>query len=58
MVIPGRSCVARIPFAPDAYGDLRQAVPFGCNFDLRSLGGLGMPEQKRAAHRKKIIAAG
>src|SRR5579864_4734400 len=26
MVIPGRSCVARISFAPDAYGVLRQAA--------------------------------
>jgi len=26
MVIPGRSCVARILFAPDAYGVLRQAA--------------------------------
>src|SRR5579872_4731059 len=39
MIIPGRSCVARIRFAPDAYGVLRQAVPFGFNFDSRSLGG-------------------
>jgi hypothetical protein len=52
MVIPGRSCVARIAYSPDAYGVLRQAVPFGCNFDSRSLGGLGMPDQKPAAHRK------
>src|ERR1039458_6957903 len=26
IVIPGRTCVARIPFAPDAYGILRQAL--------------------------------
>src|SRR5580692_5211314 len=44
MVIPGRNCVARILFAPDAYGVLRQAVPFGCNFDSRSLGGWEMPK--------------
>src|SRR6266436_5540634 len=58
MVIPGRNCVARILFAPDAYGVSRQAVQLGCNFNLRSLGGLGMPDQKCAAHRKKIIDAG
>src|SRR4029077_2281928 len=58
MIIPGRSCVARIRFAPDAYGVLRQAVRLGCNFDSRSLGGRGMPDQKCAAHRLKIIDAG
>src|ERR1700682_5591165 len=58
MVIPGRNCVARILFAPDAYGVLRQAGPIGCTFDSRSLGGLGMPDQKCAAHRMKIINAG
>src|ERR1700693_1647480 len=56
--IPGRSCVARIAYSPDAYGVLRQALPLGCNFDSRSLGGLGMPDQKCAAHRNKIIDAG
>src|ERR1019366_8612789 len=58
MVIPGRNCVARILFAPDAYGVLRQAVPIGCDFDSCSLGGLRMPNQKCAAHRNKIIDAG
>src|SRR5579863_6216118 len=57
MIIPGRNCVARILFAPDAYGVLRQAIPIGCDFDSRSLGGLRMPDQKCAAHRK-IIDAG
>src|SRR5580704_12762037 len=46
MVIPGRNCVARIRFAPDAYGVLRQAVPIGCNFDSRSLGGVGIAGPK------------
>src|SRR5579863_4229304 len=58
MIIPGRSCVARISYAPDAYGILRQAVPIGCYFDSRSLGGSEMPDQKRAAHQNKIIDAG
>jgi hypothetical protein len=51
MVIPGRSCVALILFAPDAYGVLRQAVLLGCDFDSRSLDGAAMLEQKRATHR-------
>jgi hypothetical protein len=40
MIIPGRSCVALISRAPDAYGIVRQAVRVGCNLDSRSLGGV------------------
>ena len=39
-------------------GSCGRRLQFGCNFDSRSLGGSGMPDQKRAAHRNKIIDAG
>src|SRR3974390_3000666 len=58
MIIPGRSCVARIPFSPDTYGVLRQAVPFGCDPGSRSLGGSVGSDQKCAVHQDRIIDAG
>jgi hypothetical protein len=56
MIIPGRSCVARILFAPDAHGVLRQAVHFGCNFDS-SVWAVQGCRTKCAAHRNTIIDA-
>src|ERR1700682_6294005 len=52
MVIPGRTCVARISFAPDAYGILRQAVRFRCVPASRSPGGPGVRRPRKCDYRR------
>src|ERR1019366_6558491 len=58
MVIPGRTCVARIQFAPDAYGISWQAVVTRCDLVSRGSGGPEVSDQRRAALQDLIINAG
>src|SRR3977135_3517185 len=51
MVIPGRNCVARISFAPDAYGILRQAVHTGCVLISRRLDGTGVGRPRNRKYK-------
>jgi hypothetical protein len=67
MIIPGRNCVARISFAPDAYGILRQAIPnyfisivfvgHSFNRDIQKRVGFRPPETPLCECQKKIIDA-
>src|SRR6202049_4818624 len=54
MVIPGRTCVARISFAPDAYGILRQAVRTGCDLTSRRLSGPGVGRPRRGGYSRPM----
>src|SRR5882672_4509344 len=55
MVIPGRNCVARISFAPDAYGILRQAVHTGCVLISRRLDGTGVGRPRNRKYKRPGI---
>src|SRR5579872_5135716 len=57
IIIPGRSCVARISYAPDAYGVLRQAVPIRLRFRFAQSGRLRGAGPSIAVTRNKIIDA-